>query len=693
MPNNEPSRSSPRIGLALSGGGFRATLFHLGAVAALRDIHVTLPVDSDQSSCSSLLSCTSSIASVSGGSILAAHLGLRWNHYSSLSDEEFSTAATQIIKAVQYDIRGRIVRRLPICVLTLLLSTVLSWITAFIPRLQRHAKRIHWSRTDLLRFYYDMLLFGNHTNNDLCSHPRLLLTATCLSKASLWHFGDRNITVAARVQSHSEQQHVSAYADCKIRLSTVVAASSAMPAFFPPIHLTGKDLGWNDPKDKLDTFDADGELLSDGGVFDNLGIRSLVSDLSQEEAYDVLIRSDATGTLTRSWMERSSGLISTPIRATDVVMSRVHDLERERFKCKYSASCIEISIGDHVKKQSGPHLSTSEQGNVKYIRTDLDRFSDTEARALILHGYNVTVDKIVREGALKGHAVKHNAMNPLRLFQFPNVAASEDLSTCLLRGERRKYRLVSIGDWATWVTLGCIVALAFLLSNAWTLHSRIGWMPTTFAIAEELVEVDLSQWKSPEKRSASKAIPVDTTTHCSKLRRLTESSQPITHMVGTDTLEAQDPNFKILSKHSGFIQQLKDGLTGSNSTSWVIGIDVSDEPVNNEFLLKWSLSSYDSFPNSEKEWTAVLISYPTSKLTISIKFPEDPFADSIAVSRFTPGNSRDPLPFDGGELVVIEGNRDAVRKLNFVVSNPDVGYYYRIDWRWRFNATRDESGK
>jgi predicted acylesterase/phospholipase RssA len=49
----------PRLGLALSGGGFRATLFHLGVLRRLAELD--------------LLRDVSVISSVSGGSILAAH--------------------------------------------------------------------------------------------------------------------------------------------------------------------------------------------------------------------------------------------------------------------------------------------------------------------------------------------------------------------------------------------------------------------------------------------------------------------------------------------------------------------------------------------------------------------------------------------------------------------------------------------
>ena len=88
-----------RIGLALSGGGFRATLFHLGVVRFLRD--------SDQ------LKHVSPVTSVSGGSILATHLALNWDRYCGTL-EEFDQAAQEILRFVDLDIRNRILRRYPL---------------------------------------------------------------------------------------------------------------------------------------------------------------------------------------------------------------------------------------------------------------------------------------------------------------------------------------------------------------------------------------------------------------------------------------------------------------------------------------------------------------------------------------------------------------------------------------------------
>ena len=74
--------SANRIGLALSGGGFRASLYHLGLVRFLRD--------------AGILPRITHITSVSGGSIFAAHLVLNWDRYNG-SPGEFDAAAAEFL--------------------------------------------------------------------------------------------------------------------------------------------------------------------------------------------------------------------------------------------------------------------------------------------------------------------------------------------------------------------------------------------------------------------------------------------------------------------------------------------------------------------------------------------------------------------------------------------------------------------
>src|SRR5688500_2767870 len=97
--------NSKKIGLALSGGGFRATLFHLGVMRFLYDTQ--------------LLHQVRLITSVSGGSILSAHLALNWRRYTGTS-EDFDTASKELIDFTMADVRGRLQRRWALAWFTLL---------------------------------------------------------------------------------------------------------------------------------------------------------------------------------------------------------------------------------------------------------------------------------------------------------------------------------------------------------------------------------------------------------------------------------------------------------------------------------------------------------------------------------------------------------------------------------------------
>src|SRR5262249_58701539 len=88
-----------KLGLALSGGGFRASLYHLGLLRFLRD--------------AGLLSQVTHITSVSGGSIMAAHLALNWGRYTG-GPHEFDAAASELLDFVRLDVRNRILRRFPL---------------------------------------------------------------------------------------------------------------------------------------------------------------------------------------------------------------------------------------------------------------------------------------------------------------------------------------------------------------------------------------------------------------------------------------------------------------------------------------------------------------------------------------------------------------------------------------------------
>src|SRR4051794_41894807 len=91
----QPKAIMNRIGLALSGGGFRATLYHLGLVRFLRD--------------AGLLSQVTHITSVSGGSVFAAHLVLNWDLYNG-SAPRFETRGSPHLPLAPLVVLNRIAR-------------------------------------------------------------------------------------------------------------------------------------------------------------------------------------------------------------------------------------------------------------------------------------------------------------------------------------------------------------------------------------------------------------------------------------------------------------------------------------------------------------------------------------------------------------------------------------------------------
>ena len=91
----------PKLGLALSSGGFRATLYHLGVVRFLRD--------------AGALQDVTDIASVSGGSILAAHLVLNWVRDARENGSDVGLAVIPRRSTVPNVQLGKLLRRQKCC--------------------------------------------------------------------------------------------------------------------------------------------------------------------------------------------------------------------------------------------------------------------------------------------------------------------------------------------------------------------------------------------------------------------------------------------------------------------------------------------------------------------------------------------------------------------------------------------------
>jgi predicted acylesterase/phospholipase RssA len=303
------------IGLALSGGGSRALAFHLGCLRALYD--------------RGILQRTSVISSVSGGSLISA----LWAY----GDEDFESFDARVCALLRSGLQTKIARhallsaRAPQELATLALAGTAS-----------SAARVRWlirrltgghgaSAPPLRRWVSRTDAFADVLDREICGgrliggtrRPGLdvVINACELRTGSAFRFGSRE----------SGCWRVGRIPENVISLATAVAASAAYPLMLPAL-----DKEWTLEK-RDGTHRSERLLLTDGGVFDNLGTSCLEPGRSSEFSYNVfpvdyIIACDAGRGLLDpvtpyGWLPRVQRSFETTFRKLqDGGRGRLHDL-------------------------------------------------------------------------------------------------------------------------------------------------------------------------------------------------------------------------------------------------------------------------------------------------------------------------------------------------------------------------------
>jgi NTE family protein len=286
--------SPPRIGLAISGGGFRATAFGLGCLRALYDRGV--------------LDNVTVVSGISGGSLAAA----LWA-YGPTRFDDFDTHTVDLLRrGIQLDITRRALTPAAVG------RNLAAFVTSAMPTPfsgQRTA-----NRTDSLRDTLADLAFGDTLVNQV-TYPRL---ATVISATDL-------ITTRA-VRFGSQRSSCSAYGTIRdpITVAQAVAASAAYPLLLPAIERT---FTFTRNRASTTITATHRVALTDGGVYDNLGLTALEPGRSHEytdHVYDLdyIIACDAgTGT-----QKPAAGrfLPTRLIRSFNITYRKTQDAGRSR---------------------------------------------------------------------------------------------------------------------------------------------------------------------------------------------------------------------------------------------------------------------------------------------------------------------------------------------------------------------------
>jgi NTE family protein len=299
-------RGGKRAGtaLCLSGGGYRAMLFHAGTLWRLND--------------AGLLKKLNRVSSVSGGSISAAVLGLKW---SSLDWQR----GTGVALNFEQEVIAAIVR---LAGVTIDKKSILKGILSKRDSVAERVAKAYRER-----------LFGDATLQDLPDKPRFVINATNVQTGVLWRFS----------KPYMGDYKVGRIPHPRFPLAMAVAASSAFPPVLSPLAI------------KLDTrqfkLDRDAPLrkppfttkvyLSDGGVYDNLGIETAWKRYQTVLVSDAGGRPDPDPTPKSNWASHS-------LRVFSIINSQVRSLRKRQVVSSYEAGVREGSywgiwtpIGDY----------------------------------------------------------------------------------------------------------------------------------------------------------------------------------------------------------------------------------------------------------------------------------------------------------------------------------------------------------
>src|SRR5262245_44972518 len=134
-------------------------------------------------------------------------------------------------------------------------------------------------------------------------------------------------------------------------IAFAVAASSAFPPLFPPIEISNETLFCDRERFPYSHY------LTDGGVYDNLGIDKLSWYQKAKPELDLFIASDAQGNFDSELDTRFAFIVSRNVRASDLLMTRVSSMQIERLTAPgQTPRFIRVGIKMEIDNPDDPTL-------------------------------------------------------------------------------------------------------------------------------------------------------------------------------------------------------------------------------------------------------------------------------------------------------------------------------------------------
>ncbi|MGE3192537.1 MAG: patatin-like phospholipase family protein [Dehalococcoidia bacterium] len=343
---------SPKIGLALSGGGFRAAAFGLGSLRALHD--------------RGLLRQVTVVSGISGGSLLTA----MWA-YGPERFDEFDDSVTALLRN---GLQSELVRR------------------AFAPRATGRAiiSAVHalgsrqgrsYSRTDALVEALAARDFGARLVQDIThAGTNTVISSTDMTTGNAVRFGSALSACSPYGTIVSD-----------VTVAEAVAASAAFPILLPALHRSYEF------RDRDGAHRTEHMVMTDGGVYDNLGLAPLLPGRSTRHSshvydLDYIFAVDAgRGRSERSAARFMIGRLAqsfdiTHTKSQDAGRSRVH-LARESGDLK---GFVHVYLGMRDERLPTPLADLVPRAEVHNYPTNFAPMKPADLEAIAIRGEQLT---------------------------------------------------------------------------------------------------------------------------------------------------------------------------------------------------------------------------------------------------------------------------------------------------------------
>lgn len=357
-------RNELKIGMALSGGGVRASVFHLGVLSRFA-------VDD-------LLENITFLSTVSGGTLV---IGLLY----SIAGNKWPTGKFFLDKGQQE--AKRFLTKIDLQQDMLLRAIKQPWLLP-----QGRAKLFAKSLEDCWQIDSDL--------RDIPKEPRWVINATTYESGKNWRFIPQ-VRMGDYIVNYVENP--------SFPLADVMAASAAFPGLIGPLVLDTSEFDWFkfNKGEQVPTVPPFRKLhLWDGGLYDNLGVEALfkIFESKTRDDYNFLVVSDASKNIVLE--KRSAFRPKRARRLVDIATDQIRSLrsrtlvdhfQREANSGIYlkigndghkilNAGNCDAELTDRVSKDC---LSKTEVQIASNFATTIRRLTEAEYDLLFRHGWEV----------------------------------------------------------------------------------------------------------------------------------------------------------------------------------------------------------------------------------------------------------------------------------------------------------------